>query len=149
MLRRQFIFVYLLTVVVVVFAQRSELNAKNQKEYEEDEEVENDKLPNQPQQQNQPPESVEKPSVNNVRPPIKSADAKANSGNANQNQINRLVPGNQKLAEPTAVSASLANSTECKADVQRYCVKKGGPQLIVNMKVLQCMDDLDNVSLSK
>ena len=38
----------------------------------------------------------------------------------------------------------LAASSECKADVQKYC-NKGGEKLLPNLKVLQCVDDLDNV----
>jgi hypothetical protein len=37
------------------------------------------------------------------------------------------------------------NSTECKIDIQKYCVKDTG-RLISNLKALQCIDDLDNVS---
>lgn len=41
-------------------------------------------------------------------------------------------------------STPLAASSECKADVQKYC-NKGGEKLLPNLKVLQCVDDLDNV----
>ncbi len=39
----------------------------------------------------------------------------------------------------------LIDSKKCKVDIQKYCVK-GGLKSISNFKVLQCIDDLDNVS---
>ena len=38
----------------------------------------------------------------------------------------------------------LASSNECKDDVQKYC-NKGVTKPLPNLKVLQCVDDLDNV----
>ena len=39
----------------------------------------------------------------------------------------------------------LGTSAECKSDVQRYCTN-GADKIITNLKVLQCVDELDNVS---
>ncbi|CAF0823028.1 unnamed protein product [Adineta ricciae] len=41
------------------------------------------------------------------------------------------------------ISTALADSDECKVDVERHCAK-GGTKLIPNLKVLECIDDLDN-----
>lgn len=40
----------------------------------------------------------------------------------------------------------LSTSPECQADVQKFC-KKGADSVLPNLKVLQCVDDLDNVNL--
>ncbi|CAF1437679.1 unnamed protein product, partial [Adineta steineri] len=57
--------------------------------------------------------------------------------NLNQQQVisqsSRSVP----------VPISIANSEECRFDVQRYCTK-GSRQMPPNLKVLQCVDELDN-----
>ena len=39
----------------------------------------------------------------------------------------------------------LSTSAECKLDVQRHCTN-GADKIITNLKVLQCVDELDNVS---
>jgi hypothetical protein len=62
--------------------------------------------------------------------------------NSNANQP---VLSNQLSTNPLASSTLLVNSTECKIDIQKYCVKDTG-RLISNLKALQCIDDLDNVS---
>lgn len=54
----------------------------------------------------------------------------------------RAIENPETLVSSTALSLSL----ECKADVQKYC-NKGIARSINNLKVLQCVDDLDNVSL--
>ena len=41
----------------------------------------------------------------------------------------------------------IASSPECKTDVQKYC-NKGNEKILANLKVLQCIDDLDNVSIA-
>jgi hypothetical protein len=65
-----------------------------------------------------------------------------------------LQDGYQPLSQQLLDSARrssptpLATSEECILDVQRYC-SKGTKQMISNLKVLQCVDELDNVSFSK
>ncbi|UJR27806.1 hypothetical protein I4U23_009075 [Adineta vaga] len=49
----------------------------------------------------------------------------------------------QPKSPKSPLLTTLANSDECKADVQRYCAK-GAPKQIPNLKVLECIDDLDN-----
>jgi hypothetical protein len=54
----------------------------------------------------------------------------------------------QRLAESSrtrSTSTQLAADENCKTDIQKYCAK-GSTQLLSNLKVLQCIDDLDNVS---
>jgi hypothetical protein len=64
------------------------------------------------------------------------------ASNSNNNQ---LVLPNQVASNPLIRSTLLANSIECKVDIQKYCMKNTG-KLIDNLKALQCIDDLDNVS---
>lgn len=42
-------------------------------------------------------------------------------------------------------SYTLSDSEQCKVDVRKHCVKTGAARLS-NMKVLKCIDDLDDVS---
>ncbi len=58
---------------------------------------------------------------------------------------NNPSSSNQLLNPAEPAHTLLATSPECTADIQRYCVK-GGTKLIINLKVLQCVDELDNVS---
>jgi len=51
------------------------------------------------------------------------------------------IPSVARLA-----SVQLAASEECMADIKKYC--GGGYKMISNLKVLQCVDDLDNVSFT-
>lgn len=54
-------------------------------------------------------------------------------------------PSVQLSSGKTAPSTQLSGSIECQDDVKKYCGKIGGRPLS-NLKVLQCVDDLDNVS---
>jgi hypothetical protein len=58
---------------------------------------------------------------------------------------NNPSSSDQSLNPAESAYTLLATSPECTADIQRYCVK-GGTKLIINLKVLQCVDELDNVS---
>ena len=89
-----------------------------------------------------------------------------NNGDANLNRppARRVDTGNQQpvanVPQPPPVPAPrqqqsasiarqlvtpIASSLECKTDVQKYC-NKGSNKVLPNLKVLQCIDDLDNVS---
>lgn len=77
------------------------------------------------------------PPVNEVKPAAAPAPTPA--------PFLRVLPTNpprveQRRPPPTP----LASSIECKDDVQKYC-SKGVNKLLPNLKVLQCVDDLDNV----
>jgi hypothetical protein len=71
----------------------------------------------------------------------------------NQNRqpgSNRLPPQAAKQSTSNNIqskSLPLANTPECKVDVRKYC-SKGSTNLIPNLKVLQCVDDLDDVSVA-
>jgi hypothetical protein len=68
------------------------------------------------------------------------------NANNDDGSYQRPVPRQQPQAQPQSSSSTpLASSRQCQSDVQKYC-NKGSPQLISNLKVLQCVDDLDNVS---
>jgi hypothetical protein len=99
----------------------------------------------------------EKPQVNN--PQIL---AKNNNNAANQVLQSQTMNVQKPIVTPVAAAqivpkevpvapsvrsraVPLWDSTECKADVQKYC-SKGSTAAIPNLKVLQCVDDLDNVS---
>lgn len=60
---------------------------------------------------------------------------------------NASVPSQQGPLRKIGSSTSLATSVECRTDIQKYCVKKGAA-IIANFKVLQCINDLDDVSAS-
>lgn len=53
----------------------------------------------------------------------------------------------QSVAVARQPVTPIASSPECKADVQKYC-NKGNEKILANLKVLQCIDDLDNVSIA-
>ncbi|CAF3979028.1 unnamed protein product, partial [Rotaria magnacalcarata] len=67
----------------------------------------------------------------------------ADTQRSNSNGIRRAhrATDEKLLLSPSATP--LASSIECKADVQKYCAK-GTAQAVTNLKVLQCVDDLDN-----
>jgi hypothetical protein len=142
MLRRPLIFIGLLALFVVVFsAQQSELEDKNVEENDDD--ADDDKIPEQPGKKTAKP--VDQQSFNNMKSAVKPIESKTKNDNVDQIPVNPPASINQRLSASPAVSTSLANSPQCKGDIRRYCVK-GGTQFIPNMKVLQCIDDLDNVS---
>ena len=81
---------------------------------------------------------------------VQNGDSAVIRGNNIGNQLPPTQPksSNQGLGTPLPISRSLANSTECKADIQKNCAK-GSTQRMNNLNVLQCIDDLDNVSFSQ
>jgi hypothetical protein len=115
------------------------------------------------------------PSNNNGR--VQNRIPTGNINNNNDNQLQK--PGGQRVQPPTgqgqgnppvgspsvqntgnspgqvpagsnsrSQSTQLAADDSCKGDIQKYC-GKGSSKLLSNLKVLQCVDDLDNVSLLK
>ncbi|CAF1086846.1 unnamed protein product [Adineta steineri] len=79
---------------------------------------------------------------NNVRslPRSDNQQQSVNSVRKSQQNLNPLpVAGQSSRSAPIPI----ANSEECRADVLRYC-SKGSKQMITNLKVLQCVDELDN-----
>ena len=61
------------------------------------------------------------------------------------NRVQTPSPAGTNDARTRATPTQLASDENCQADVQKYC-GKGSSQLLSNLKVLQCIDDLDNVS---
>ena len=120
MLHRQLIVIYLLLAFVSSFAQEFYSNNGNRIIYRHRREA----SPSQQSNQNGTP----------------SANGASNSKDNNQPMIS-----NQIQSIPLASSTLLASSSECKVDIQKYCMKNSG-KLINNLKALQCIDDLDNVS---
>jgi hypothetical protein len=80
--------------------------------------------------------------------------------NSAAQQQQQLVDSQSPIVRPVFIerkpyvarlfSVQLAASEECMADIRKYCSCSGGGgyKMISNLKVLQCVDDLDNVSLS-
>jgi hypothetical protein len=128
--RRLIVFIYLFILLAGIYAQKYARNGNN------DDEEEDDEADPEPEARQQPPP-----------PPPRKVEVLNN----NENTQNRIPPGNIGLGRkpivspPRSTSTPLASSVECKADVQKYCAK-GSQQIISNLKVLQCVDDLDNVS---
>ena len=92
-----------------------------------------------------PPPAVVAPKVDssqNRPPPVKS--------NVEQKPVVTAGPARPPAPPQAQRVASLpptplGTSAECKSDVQRYCTN-GADKIITNLKVLQCVDELDNVS---
>lgn len=77
------------------------------------------------------------------------------SGQTNNNSSNTNTGKNTNPAGPTPEivvarlsATTLASSAECALDIQKHCAK-GMKKPINNQRVLQCIDDLDNVRNSK
>jgi hypothetical protein len=143
MLRRGLIFFYLFIVFTGIFAQKYGPNGQNNGIEEDDED--NSQPVNSGRSQN--------------RLALGNTERNGDSPQQNAKQVPSLQrsaelpprsPMAQRPAESVGRSRStqLSDSVECAADVQRYC-NKGRQQLITNLKVLQCVDDLDNVSFFK
>ena len=143
MLRRGLIFFYLFIVFTGIFAQKYGSNDQNNGIEEDDED--NSQPLNSGRSQNR----------------LASGNTERNGDSQQQNakqvpppQRSAELPSRSQMSQQPAASVSRSRSTqlsaseECKADVQRYC-NKGSQQLITNLKVLQCVDDLDNVSFLK
>jgi hypothetical protein len=62
-----------------------------------------------------------------------------------QSQILQSVFSNKKSFGDRLMPNQPAPSIECKVDIMKYCAK-GNSRMISDLKVLQCVDDLDNVS---
>ncbi|CAF3536870.1 unnamed protein product [Rotaria socialis] len=67
----------------------------------------------------------------------------ADTQRSNSNGIRRTHRAADERILLSASATLLASSIECKADVQKYCAK-GTARAVINLKVLQCFDDLDN-----
>jgi len=73
-----------------------------------------------------------------VKPPLNVAEVPTPPARSPE-KTNPPLNVDKRRSSPTPLAAS----SECKADVQKYC-NKGGEKLLPNLKVLQCVDDLDN-----
>jgi hypothetical protein len=154
MLRRRLILFYLFILFTGTFAQFGP--GRN---------VQNDDI-EQDDEDDSPPKNQKQQLINNVNSQNRlsqgSIDSNGDNRQQNLNQQQNLNPQqnlNQLPVQPaqrspswpsrssssSSSSTQLAASDECKADVLKYC-GKGSQQLISNLKVLQCVDDLDNVS---
>ncbi|CAF4465471.1 unnamed protein product, partial [Rotaria sp. Silwood2] len=131
MLRRRLFFLYLFILFTGIFAQKYGSNVQKDDDENDDED--------------------DRQSVNRVQPPVNS-----NKYDSKRPSNDRVVNDNQQpaAANPSPVRSPnessrrssptpLATSDECRLDVQKYC-NKGNKQIIPNLKVLQCIDDLDN-----
>lgn len=130
MLSRRLIIFYLFILFTGLFAQRNGLN-----DGEEDDDDGNK------------PNNAVNPPLNNIRNKVRNQDGDSNT----RSQVGNQLPSNsgQLRSGPsrqTVPSTQLAGSEECQTDIQKYC-GKGSTQLLSNLKVLQCVDDLDNVSI--
>ena len=77
---------------------------------------------------------------------IFSGDLAQQSGSQEvKNNSSPVAQSNSAIQLSFQIPSSLIQSTECKADLQKYCTK-GTSQLLSNLKVLQCINNLDNVS---
>ncbi|CAF1424247.1 unnamed protein product [Rotaria sordida] len=125
MSRRQLIFLYLFILFTDVFAQKFHPKLEN-----------NDR--EQPQ------------STDRIQPSIYSerklpANNRGNNDNQQQSVVDQSRPRSsiESYRRSSSSSTALASSNECKFDMQKYC-NKGSQQLLSNLKVLQCVDDLDH-----
>ncbi|CAF3401610.1 unnamed protein product [Rotaria socialis] len=127
MLRRQLLVLLLFVLFTANLAQKYVPNDRNDNDENDDED------------QVQPVNRVQPPSNNDLKP--------ASSINANVPPASdplaprRYIDSNRRPS--SSLPTPLAASKECESDVQKYC-GKGSKQLLSNLKVLQCVDDLDN-----
>ncbi|CAF3848511.1 unnamed protein product [Rotaria sp. Silwood1] len=128
MLRRQLFFLYLFLLFTGIFAQKYGSNIQN-----DDDDDDEEKL-----------QSLNKKrlSINNDK---LSSNNRANNNNDNNQQSGVGNPSQVRLSNRRSTSTPIASSNECKTDVQKYC-NKGSQQILSNLKVLQCIDDLDNAA---
>jgi len=136
MLSRRLIFLYLFILFTGSFAQKYNLNVRNDDEQDDEDEL--------------GPKQLRQPSLNvgqsqNVVP---SGNAYNNRDPPQRNFNQGPVPQKSRNSPSQSAVTQLAANEACASDVQKYC-GKGNPQLITNLKVLQCVDDLDNVSFKK
>ncbi|CAF1219022.1 unnamed protein product [Rotaria magnacalcarata] len=126
MLRRQLLVLFLFVLFTANLAQKYVPNDRNDDGENDDEDA------------IQPVNRVQPPSNNDLKPTPSNND--------------NLQPAPVQIAPRRSIDSSrrssssptpLATSKECESDVQKYC-GKGNKQLISNLKVLQCVDDLDN-----
>ncbi|CAF4598893.1 unnamed protein product, partial [Rotaria socialis] len=122
MLSRQLLILFLFVLFTANLAQKYVPNGRNDNE---------DAV--------QPVNRAQLPSNNDLKP--------ASSINANVPPASdRLAPRryiDSNRRPSSSLPTPLAASKECESDVQKYC-GKGSKQLLSNLKVLQCVDDLDN-----
>lgn len=84
------------------------------------------------------------PPNDNAQPPSNNINNR-NSGSDNGNQVRVPTATRSSGSNTPAKLTQLASDEDCRLDVQKYCAK-GSKQSLSNLKVLQCIDDLDNVS---
>ncbi|CAF1472781.1 unnamed protein product [Adineta ricciae] len=135
-------FLYLFLLFTSSFAERTRVNDDN-----DDKDVDDEQDLDQNSQRQQ------KPPVDNVR-----TQSRVSSNNNDDDQraavqrdpdqqrmglSNRESQQNTKQRRPASPAMPLATSDECRVDVTRYCAK-GSKQPLSNLKVLQCVDELDN-----
>jgi len=145
MLCRRLVFLYLFILFTGSFAQKYN---RNDVEADDEEEISansrNQPLIDSRKSQNR----ISSGNIdNNDRNPQETADQlppqrSVNSGRISQQDVDQPRPlDSARRSSPTP----LASSDECRPDVERYC-SKGTKKMISNLKVLQCVDELDNVS---
>ncbi len=123
MVHRQIIFISLLLIFVSNFAQQLHFNDRNRIIYRH-----------------------KRQALSQSETKQSNQNGSSSVNSANNNNAYQPVISNQLSTNPLASSTLLANSMECKVDIQKYCMKNSG-KLINNLKALQCIDDLDNVSI--
>lgn len=135
MLQGKLIIIILFAVFIGSFAQRRRSNAQGLNAGKNDESVN--------QQQKQPTQLEREQPVKNAKPSVDNVD----NNNIMPQKIVQPSSSNQAASPSLPLSTSLSTSAECQTDIQRYCAK-GASRPMSNLKALQCIDDLDNVSFS-
>jgi hypothetical protein len=92
----------------------------------------------------QPPPPAKKLDVGIVRPAAPVLAPPPPPPPAPAPAAQRQVPSASVVRSPVT---PISSSPECRTDVQKYC-NKGNEKVLANLKVLQCIDDLDNVSIA-
>ncbi|CAF4312509.1 unnamed protein product, partial [Rotaria sordida] len=124
MSRRQLIFLYLFILFTDVFAQKF-----------------HPKLENNDREQPQSRDRIQSSIYSENKLP---ASNRGNNDNQQESVVDQSRPRSSiESYRRSSSSTPLASSNECKFDVQKYCIK-GSQQLLSNLKVLECVDDLDN-----
>ncbi|UJR21808.1 hypothetical protein I4U23_024886 [Adineta vaga] len=138
---RHFSFLCLCILFMSSFAQRRVANDDDDEADDENDVNQNNRKQQQPSINNEKSQNrISSNNIENTRRVASQNSDQQQSVNSNR-ALQQQRSGNQGQSSSSVMP--LAKSDECQADVQRYC-SKGSKQTLSNLKVLQCVDELDN-----
>ncbi|CAF2406151.1 unnamed protein product [Rotaria sp. Silwood2] len=133
MLRQRLFFLYLFILFTGIFAWKYDSHIQNGDTEHDDKNKFRFENPSQPSFDNNKYETKLFPSKT------------VNNDGYQQPNADQFLPQRSIDSYRQSSSTPLASSSECKYDLKKYC-NKGSQKLISNLKVLQCVDDLDKAA---